>query len=558
MQEKLTRNGFNLGKHMNKKNFIVFITALSFFGAIIYMQIGGSENIPYQNSERPVVLVENPKQFDNEALNQQTNDTTGGFNTTGFDNFGFDPPAELLQRFPEGFACPSCKGIPDIPENEPGVVDPDFDERDIIDFPPGLDPGIINRGKQDDYQNLTGSDNYRDGDDKIFDYDPEKGTSSSQQNITLTERSDKARNLPRFDFIDLSFINFGSYNPSGVMSTLKSNSLIFIALLAMPIVIINKIVPNFVNKLDEFDDETHQQDSLFVLPKNRMAQLKRKKERVQRLLVFGDHIRDLVKRSEIRIQKKTPSHTIIIGYYELDEAFSKFTPLKRTSDTTPLEHSRQYFETGEVDNEVLEKIVDLFYLTRFASIEIKMEDGLNFVSYLNRLIPSKSEITQKLKSIEYEIQDNLEQSHVSTLGNSGVSDSVAGLIDQILSNKLTSFLLIGQSFASKVDKDKFSQEEDFPPELMKEKFLLHPVRLAILKILMSNTQITSAELRSRLDINWGDYANHTKALSQREYIILEDKIIDNTKKQVIFLTPIGISKYRYLIDLLLEYLGDEL
>ncbi|MFV2014041.1 MAG: hypothetical protein ACC656_01310, partial [Candidatus Heimdallarchaeota archaeon] len=149
-------------------------------------------------------------------------------------------------------------------------------------------------------------------------------------------------------------------------------------------------------------------DSLFVMPKRNMEALRRKKERVRRLLVFKDHVDELIERSRVRIELKTPPHTIIIGYHELDKAFSEFSSLIRTKDITPLEHAHKHFETGEIENTILEKIVDLFYLTRFATVEITKQDGYSFIEYLDQLVLDKSKISDKLKSIEQEINENLD------------------------------------------------------------------------------------------------------------------------------------------------------
>ncbi len=141
-------------------------------------------------------------------------------------------------------------------------------------------------------------------------------------------------------------------------------------------------------------------------------------------------------------------------------------------------------------------------------------------------------------------------------GNINISKKTGGVLKEIFDGKTTGFLLLGQKLSRKDDVNEIIFREDFPPELLQERFLLHPVRLAMCKILKNNPQITSSELRTRLDIGWGDYTGHTKALSEKGYILLEDKIIDNIKKQVISLEPLGIIKFRNLVNLLDEYLDE--
>lgn len=115
-----------------------------------------------------------------------------------------------------------------------------------------------------------------------------------------------------------------------------------------------------------------------------------------------------------------------------------------------------------------------------------------------------------------------------------------------------------QNPLGKVENSYIVLGDNFPPELLKEKFLLHPVRLAIFKILTNNIQMSSSELRLRLGISWGDYSSHTKALTKTGYIRLEDKMIDGLKKQVISLELSGITKYRYLVGLISEYLDESI
>lgn len=137
-----------------------------------------------------------------------------------------------------------------------------------------------------------------------------------------------------------------------------------------------------------------------------------------------------------------------------------------------------------------------------------------------------------------------------------ISKNVEVVVKEIFNGKTAGFLLLGQNFVGKDNINEIVLREDFPPELLQERFLLHPVRLAMCKILANNPQITSSDLRIRLGISWGDYTGHTKALGEKGYILLEDKIIDGIKKQVISLEPLGITKFRNLVDLLDDYLDE--
>lgn len=386
----------------------MIVALIAFIGAIAYMQIGGSENNPYEMADRPVELKENPKIFEDEFIDPRTQNETESYNGTIFEDLPrFDPPPDLIERLPKGFACTQCKGLPDIQksnETENEVIE-EYDNT-LLDRWDELDQDYFDKEDTKLQQNQTKED-IDIARQKLDIYNQESGSSKTQKNVTLRERNDKARNLPNVEFVDLSFFNFDVFNIFKLRNIIGFNSVIFLLLLTMPIVILNKIVPNWVTRLDEFDDVRSYNDTLFVMPKRNLGALKRRQERVKRLLVFNDHIGELIERSKIRIERKTPSHTIIIGYHELDKAFSKFSSLIRTKDVTPLEHSQQHFETGEIDNAALEKIVNLFYFTRFASSEINKQKGYDFIDQLNALVLDKTKISEKLELMEQEINAEL-------------------------------------------------------------------------------------------------------------------------------------------------------
>lgn len=407
MSDPKNSNGLNVKKFMNKKNFMLTMSILAFIAAILYMQIGSSENTRYENAERPVGLQENPRSFD--VPNQGNATSPGGFNVSSdFDALPrFDVPADIAAQLPESFGEGAYGGLPDITT----PVDPD-DFQDPggnggYEIPGDIVPPSWVDPTDDPTNNGTtgGPGGGPIPEQPIF--NPKPGSTDTGNNVTLEERSDKARNLPEIKFVDLSFINFNFINISNLKVAVQVNSILFLSLLIMPIFIMNKIVPNFVRRLDDFDHNKSNLDTLFVMPKRNLAALRRKKERVRRLLIFKDHVDELIKRSQIRLERKTPSHTIIIGYHELDKAFSEFSSLIRTKDITPLEHSHKHFETGEIKNIILEKIVDLFYRTRFATVEISKRDGNKFIEHLDQLVIDKSQIADKLKSIEKEINKNL-------------------------------------------------------------------------------------------------------------------------------------------------------
>ncbi|MHA2099614.1 MAG: hypothetical protein ACW99A_13140 [Candidatus Kariarchaeaceae archaeon] len=351
MKENGKKNNFNLKKFKTTKNLVLTITLVSFFGAIAYMQIGGSQNTHFGVTGPPIETAED--------LEQDTTDQTHTWYPTSFPSF--------------------------IPTSWPTFIS--IDTSSITTTTPTTSSGDI---WTDTYTTETDTTSY--GENRAG-------------NITIGERRDKARNLPTVEFVDLGLFNFNLHKIVN-MKIIGINSILFLSLLALPIIVLNKIIPNWTNRLHEFDDEDDYSDPFFVIPSRNLAMLKRKKDRVRRLLIFKDHVGKVIERSKIRIERKTPSHTIILGYYELDNAFSKFTSLKRTKDVTPLEHAHKHFETGEINNDALEKIVELFYRTRFGTLEIIKQEGQDFINCLEKLVMDKTRISEILKVIEEEINSH--------------------------------------------------------------------------------------------------------------------------------------------------------
>ncbi|MHA2252880.1 MAG: hypothetical protein ACXAD7_21130, partial [Candidatus Kariarchaeaceae archaeon] len=292
---------FNFKKSISKRNLVLTITLGSFLGAIVYMQIGGSQNTRFGITEGPI-RIEGDSKYTNTTHN--TDET-------------LDPE------------WPTPPDIPTIPP----LVDPPRPPPPSP--PPPVDPPDGDRRDDDLEPPITGSHNIK--------------------NVTLGERSDKGRNLPKFEIVNLQFLNFNLLNLINLRNLLAINSIIFLSLLVMPIVVLNKIMPGWGHRLDKFDEDEDYSDSLFIIPARTLSRFNRRKERVRRLLIFKDQVGEVIERSKIRIVRKTPSHTIILGYYELDKAFSRFSALIRSKDITPLEHAHMYFETGEINNEALQQ-----------------------------------------------------------------------------------------------------------------------------------------------------------------------------------------------------------
>ena len=103
-------------------------------------------------------------------------------------------------------------------------------------------------------------------------------------------------------------------------------------------------------------------------------------------MVFKDHVDELVVKSKRRLADSGAVKMVVMGYHDLDNAFNHFAKLERSRDLTPLEHSEIEFITGEIDNQSLRKIVDLFYLTRFGHKELTEHHAKEFIRHLEQLV----------------------------------------------------------------------------------------------------------------------------------------------------------------------------
>lgn len=390
---------------INTKNFILISALIIFASTLIYMQIGSSEITPYETAENPIVLKEKPKDFS--IPNQDNDDIIGGFNISeDFNELpGFNIPANVIANLPESFGSGTYGGIPDLDAAiddaiNGGIKDPTGGGFDI----PDIDPNLINPGDDLGGGNGVSNNNGGTGGDTIFGSGQPVGT-STPSNKSLTGRNDKARNLPEVGFIDLSFINFNFLNFQNIQIQISVVKTLFVVLLFVPLIMNNIVTPILLKASEEFDINSPKVDSIFFKPKPNLAELKRKKERVRKLLIFKDHVDRLIFVSEERIKVESAAHTIIYGYHELDRAFGEFSKLIRSKHMTPLEHSNQHFETGEINNAALESIVNLFYEARYANRNLPKEAGFNFINLLTKLVLEKYEIEAQLRLLNNEINE---------------------------------------------------------------------------------------------------------------------------------------------------------
>ncbi|OLS20053.1 MAG: hypothetical protein HeimC2_39080 [Candidatus Heimdallarchaeota archaeon LC_2] len=128
-------------------------------------------------------------------------------------------------------------------------------------------------------------------------------------------------------------------------------------------------------------------------------------------------------------------------------------------------------------------------------------------------------------------------------------------ITQIFNGNTTGYLTLVSSIQK--GKAKYTSGTPIPDAIFDFKFLLHPVRLALMKILVENPIPTASELKLRLNLSWGEFTNHLNALEKKGLISLKNQFIDGMTKRVVQIESEGISQYEKLIETLQEYLNSQ-
>lgn len=117
------------------------------------------------------------------------------------------------------------------------------------------------------------------------------------------------------------------------------------------------------------------------------------------------------------------------------------------------------------------------------------------------------------------------------------------------------YTLIGQN-RIKDSEIENNLKEAIPKSIYDFKFLLHPIRLSMTKLLYENMELTSIDMKNILDVSWNDYTTHATALKNKKYISIDDQFVEGAKRNVLRLEPPGIEQYKLLTDLLHLFLDN--
>lgn len=133
-------------------------------------------------------------------------------------------------------------------------------------------------------------------------------------------------------------------------------------------------------------------------------------------------------------------------------------------------------------------------------------------------------------------------------------------IDNIISsftdvNPEVVYLITGANRCDLSKQLKKEFQSQVPPELYQLKFLLHPVKLSILKILSENVSITNIALKNELGISWADVNNNLKLMRNKDLLRIKDNFVDNNVRKVVYITPHGSKQFDFLRITLMDFLN---
>lgn len=115
------------------------------------------------------------------------------------------------------------------------------------------------------------------------------------------------------------------------------------------------------------------------------------------------------------------------------------------------------------------------------------------------------------------------------------------------------YLLFNQSQIDEKSEKEIRQA--IPQEIINYRYLLHPIRLTIMKLLYNEYQIPSTDIKKALGISWGDFANHSKSLREKGYIEVKDVFNESgIKFQMVYLHEHGREEFEILLGLLQQFL----
>ena len=214
----------------------------------------------------------------------------------------------------------------------------------------------------------------------------------------------------------------------------------------------------------------------------------------------------------------------------------------------------------------------------FLGIDLSMGDKLDNVTYWNEVIDPLPYTPHE--DLSGQSQANSNRSKAYYIGAGAIftttifsvvtfrkKKALTKTLNKIFSSELIStvsqnFELSSTALVALITKNNVNIDEDtiqsLPRELLNFKYLMHPIRMGILKLLAANDTLPSAEVRQILGITWGEYYTHLQSLETKGYIETSHTFNENTDLTVtLFITEYGRIEYEKFMKILKDYVNKD-
>ena len=107
--------------------------------------------------------------------------------------------------------------------------------------------------------------------------------------------------------------------------------------------------------------------------------------------------------------------------------------------------------------------------------------------------------------------------------------------------------------------DKKSENHSLKPEitallnkLQSYPSLFHPLRLAIIILLLKHYKLGLSEIKNRLNVSWGNLKFHVEALAEQDLIGVSREFVNAKPRVMIYLKQEGLSQYKDFLKTIIE------
>ena len=82
--------------------------------------------------------------------------------------------------------------------------------------------------------------------------------------------------------------------------------------------------------------------------------------------------------------------------------------------------------------------------------------------------------------------------------------------------------------------------------------LFHPLRLAIIILLLKHYKLGLSEIKNRLNVSWGNLKFHVEELAEQGLIGISREFVNAKPRVMIYLKQEGLSQYKDFLNTIIE------